>query len=121
MLADVKLLITVVLVAAACGPVRYVGEVTRGAATSFDRATALQADKHSPYHYTRAKEYLRAAREDAARADFQGANRFGLLAHEAADKAVEEAIAAGARGEKPSEAKTVDDEKPAEKLAPVKE
>jgi hypothetical protein len=74
-----------------CGPVVYVGEVTRNASDAVEAARAARADKYSPYYWTRANEYLHAAREEAAHADFQGANRFGRLATEAATKAIEEA------------------------------
>lgn len=75
----------------ACGPIAYVNEVTRRASTSVDAARAVQADKYAPYYWTRANQYLHQARVAAARADFQGANRFGKLASEAGDKAVVEA------------------------------
>ncbi|MCX5744683.1 MAG: DUF4398 domain-containing protein [Proteobacteria bacterium] len=110
------------LVVTACGPATYISEVTRGASTSIDRARSLQADRYAPYYYTRAKEYLHAAREDAGRADFQGANRFGKLAREAADKASEDAIAAAADPSK----RPLEDPRPHRsdaptKLAPVKD
>lgn len=76
--------------AAACGPVAYINQVTRDASTKVDRAKALEADKYSPYWWTRATTYLRMAREVAAHADFQGANRFGRLSAEAAQKAADE-------------------------------
>jgi hypothetical protein len=75
----------------ACGPVRYVGQVNRRAADAVDAARAAKADRYAPYWWTLAVEYLRKAREVAAHADFQGANRFGRLAAEAADQAAEEA------------------------------
>lgn len=81
-------------VMAGCGPIAYVNQVTRDASTKVDRARELGADKYSPYWWTRATTYLRMAREVAAHADFQGANRFGRLSAEAADKAAEEAEAA---------------------------
>lgn len=83
-------LLIVVVALGACGPIAYVNEVTRRAQTSVDTAKAAQADKYSPYYWTRANQYLHQARVAAARADFQGANRFGRLASEAGDKAVEE-------------------------------
>src|SRR5437867_480311 len=76
---------------AGCGPIAYVNQVTRDAATKVDRAKELQADKYSPYWWTRATQFLHMAREVAAHADYQGANRFGRLASEAADKAAVEA------------------------------
>ncbi|HVK85830.1 MAG TPA: DUF4398 domain-containing protein [Kofleriaceae bacterium] len=92
------LLITIVIAASACGPVVYVNEVTRRASTAVEEARAVQADKHSPYYWTRATQYLHQAKVLAAHSDFQGANRFGRLASEAAAKATEEANAAGAKG-----------------------
>ena len=76
---------------AACGPIAYVNEVTRKASDSVDEAKAAQADKYSPYYWTRATQYLHQAMVLAAHADFQGANRFGRLANDAAKKATVEA------------------------------
>ena len=56
-----------------------------------DKAREAQAQKYSPYYWTRAKLYLHMAREVAAHADFQGATRFGRLATEAAELAEAEA------------------------------
>ncbi len=78
---------------AGCGPVTYVGEV-RTAADAVEAARAVHADKYAPYWWTRANQYLHKANEIAAHADFQGANRFGRLATEAASKATEEATLA---------------------------
>ncbi len=77
-----------------CGPIIYVNEVTRRASSAVDEARAAQADKYAPYHWTRATEYLRKARELAAHADMQAANRYGRLATEAAELALEEAVTA---------------------------
>ena len=77
-----------------CGPIAYVNQVTREAQDAVDAAKAAEADKYSPYYWTRATQYLHKAREDVEHADFQGANRFGLLATEAAKKAIEEAMVA---------------------------
>lgn len=76
---------------AGCGPIAYINQVPRDAAPKVERARQLGADKYSPYWWTRAVVYLNMAREVAAHADYQGANRFGRLASEAADKAAEEA------------------------------
>lgn len=86
-----RVLACVVAVAAGCGPVSYVNQVTQGAASSVDAAREAQAEKYAPYYWVRANEYLRMAREDVARADFQGAIKFGKLSREAGDKAQEEA------------------------------
>jgi sRNA-binding protein len=76
---------------AGCGPVAYVNEVTRRADDAVEEARRAEADKLAPYWWTRATEYLHKARENAARADFQGANRFGRLATEAAQQAIVDA------------------------------
>src|SRR5215831_11425436 len=90
------------LAAAGCGPIRYVGDVTRRASDAVDAARAAQADKYAPYWWTRATQYLHKAREVAAHADFQGASRFGRLAAEAADRAAADArIAAGDPSKRP--------------------
>ena len=77
---------------AACGPVTYVGDVTRKANDAVAAARAVQAEKYAPYWWTRATQYLHQARVEAAAADFQAANRFGRLAAEAADQARDEAL-----------------------------
>ena len=77
----------------ACGPIAYVGQVTLRADDAVEAARAAEADKYSPYWWTRAKEYLYMAREVAGHADYQGANHFGRLAEEAAIKAKAEAEA----------------------------
>lgn len=76
---------------AACGPIAYVSDVTVNADNAVEAARAAQAEKLAPYWWTRATEYLHKARENAARADFQGANRFGRLAQEAAEQAIADA------------------------------
>lgn len=75
----------------ACGPIGYVQNV-RGASTAVEEARAVNAAKYAPYEWTRAVEYLHAARAEAAMADFEAANRFGRLATEAATKAKADAI-----------------------------
>ncbi len=91
MMQPMRAVLFVVAVLTGCGPIAYVNQVTREASTKVDRARELEAEKWSPYWWTRATTYLRMAREVAAHADFQGANRFGRLAAEAADKAIFEA------------------------------
>ncbi len=78
----------------ACGPIVYVSEVTRSASTNVEAARAAQADKYAPYWWTRATQYIHQARVKAAYADFEGANRFGRLANEAAKQAITEAAIA---------------------------
>jgi hypothetical protein len=88
---------------AGCGPIVYVSQVHQ-ASDAVDSARSLHADQYAPYWWTRATEYLAKAREVAAYADFQGANRFGQLAAESAQKAIEEAKVTAAD---PSKASTI--------------
>ena len=78
--------------ATGCGSVLYVNQVTRKASTSVAAAKAAEADVYAPYHYTLAVRYLHKAREEAAAADFQAANRFGRLSYEAGEQARELAV-----------------------------
>jgi len=86
----------VVALSGGCGPIEYVNTVTRSASSAVSSARAADAEKLSPYWWTRAVEYLHQARVLAAHSDFQAANRFGRRATEAANKAREEALAGGA-------------------------
>ena len=87
------LLFALALALTACGPIAYFNQVTITADTKVEEARAVNADKLSPYWWTRATQYLRMAREVAAHADFQGANHFGRLSAEAADQAIAESTA----------------------------
>jgi hypothetical protein len=91
MMPPMRWLACAVLALAACGPVAYVGQVTFKADGAVDEARRAHAEQFSPYWWTRANQYLRMAREVAGHADYQGANKFGRLAAEAAEKAKEEA------------------------------
>lgn len=91
MMAAMRPWVIALALTAGCGPIAYINQVPRDAAPKVERARQLQADKYSPYWWTRAVVYLHMAREVAAHADYQGANRFGRLAAEAAEKAAEEA------------------------------
>ncbi len=85
-----RVAVLVIALASACGPIAYVHQVTISADDAVEEARAAQAEKYSPYWWTRAINYLHMARVVAAHADYQGANRFGRLATEAALKAKEE-------------------------------
>jgi hypothetical protein len=87
----VRRLALVFAMLAACGPIGYVQNV-RSASTAVEEARAVNAAKYAPYEWTRAVNYLHAARAEAAMADFEAANRFGRLATEAATKAKTDAI-----------------------------
>jgi hypothetical protein len=85
----------VVIVVALAGQVR--SSISMGDAAGIERgrrSTRCRADKYSPYYWTRATEYLRKARELAAHSDMQEANRYGRLATEAAELALEESTTA---------------------------
>ena len=81
----------------ACGPVTYINEVTRRASGDVEAARAAQADQYAPYWYTLAVEYLRKAREEAAHADYETANRLGKKASLAARQALEVALSEARR------------------------
>lgn len=95
----------VIAALAGCGPVTYIGQVARGASREVEAARAAQAELYAPYWFTLAVAYLDKAREEAAEADFQAANRLGEKASRAARKAIEvtarrkaEAAGGGAAG-----------------------
>jgi hypothetical protein len=113
-----RMRVVLLLVLAACGPVAYVGQVTIKADDAVEAARQAEADKYSPYYWTRATQYLHMAREVAAHADYQGANRFGRLATEAALKAKEEAEAAA---HDPSKRPLNMQTAPAKDVAPAKD
>jgi hypothetical protein len=110
---------------AACGPIVYVNEVTRRADDAVAEARHAEAEKYAPYWWTRATQYLHKARERAAHADFQGANRFGRLATESARQAVVDAQDPSKRPidleAKEAPAPTPSKEAPATAPPPVKE
>lgn len=88
--------VALIATATACGAVGYVSRVTLSASSSVEAAEVVNAEQYAPYEYTRAKEYLHKAREEASYADFQAANRFGKLAHEAAVEARKLSVARAA-------------------------
>ncbi len=73
--------------AGACGPVTYINQVPRKAQAELEAAEAVNAAERAPYYYTLAVHYLRRARQEAARADYGAANRFGRKAENAARQA----------------------------------
>ncbi|MBL4633659.1 MAG: DUF4398 domain-containing protein [Kofleriaceae bacterium] len=96
-------------IANGCGPVEYINQVSRKASSEVEAAKSVKADKYSPYWYTLAVEYLNKAREEAAHADYQAANRFGKRSAEAAAKARELAVK---RAADPSSIPVVPDSSP---------
>ena len=126
MIVAMRRWVLVACLAAGCGPVAYVSQVTFDADSAVTAARAAQAEKYSPYWWTRATQYLHMAREVAGHADFQGANRFGRLASEAAKQAKAEAEVAAARGPVPAKPDDVapakpDEPAPAKDVAPAKD
>lgn len=99
---------------AACGPIEYVSSVTRTASSAVDEARAVDAERLAPYWWTRAVEYLHKARELAAHAHFQAANRFGRLSTEAATQAKADAIRRAA------DPRLMDEITPPRRLTPAK-
>jgi hypothetical protein len=97
---------------AGCGPIEYVNQVTRKASSEVSAARAVGAERWAPYHFTLAVEYLDKAREEASRADYQAANRFGRKSHEAAARARELALERARKGEEPGPPPLPDDDKP---------
>ena len=63
-----RLGVIALVVAAACGPVAYVHQVTMSADDAVEAARAAHAEKYSPYWWTRANEYLHMARVVAGHA-----------------------------------------------------
>lgn len=80
-------LLALALPAAGCGPIEYVNQVSSKAASAVAAAKAVRADRHAPYEYTAAEEYLHKAREEAGHSAFQVAIDYGRKAEELADKA----------------------------------
>ena len=76
-----------VFLAAGCGPVEYLSQVSGRAATALAQAQRAGAEKDAPYEYTAANEYLHKAREEAARSAYQVAIEYGRRAEEMAIKA----------------------------------
>ena len=76
-----------------CGPIEYMNQVTRRAATAVEAAKAVNADKWAPYEYTCAVEYLHKAREEEAAAQHEPAIAFGHKAEDTAEKARQLSIA----------------------------
>jgi hypothetical protein len=79
--------------AGACGPVQYINQVPRKAQAELEAAEAANAAERAPYYYTLAVHYMRRARQEAARADYGAASRFGRKAEEAARQARAIAVA----------------------------
>lgn len=110
-----------------CGPVEYVAQVGGRASSSLAQARREKADELAPYEYTAAGEYLKKAREEAGRSQFQTALEYGKIAEEMADRsralARERKAGRGWDAPAPSDTRTKEkvlpaDETPAVKPAP---
>lgn len=86
------------LIGFGCGPVEYLNQVTRRAATAHAAAEKVDAEKLAPYEYWTSKEFLHKSRELAGYARYQLAIEYGRKAEEAALKA--RAIALEAKGQR---------------------
>jgi hypothetical protein len=91
--------IGLLLLAAACGPVQYVSDVTLDATRAVRNAKEAHAADLAPYEYTFAAESLHKARELAGQSRWQEALRFGADAikygHEAEHIAREKSLRPG--------------------------
>ncbi len=72
---------------AACGPIEYVNQVAARATSAVAAAKQVRADRHAPYEYTAAQEYLNKAREEAGQSAYQVSIEYGHKAEELAIKA----------------------------------
>jgi hypothetical protein len=112
--------LVVPLVLAGCiGPIDYLNTVARKARRAVAEAEAVNAEKLSPYEYWSAVTYLRMAREKAARADFEDANKYGKKSVEMGELAKKLATEKASQGPNatetpPEEAPVVIEPKPGE-------
>ena len=104
-----------------CGPITYVNQVTRRASAQVASAKSAQADKYAPYWYTLAVEYLHKAREEAASADYEAANRLGRRSEQAAKLARKYAIERAADPAFQPVKSESDQTKESERLAPLED
>ena len=70
-----------------CGPVEYVAQVGGRASSALAQARRERADVLAPYEYTGAGEYLKKAKEEAGRSQFDTALAYGKRAEELANRA----------------------------------
>lgn len=63
---------------------------------AFEKAALAGAEKHAPYEYWRAKEYLAKAREEAGYSDFEIAVDYCRIARKAAEQGLASTRARGA-------------------------
>lgn len=120
-MTPIRLVLSLVaaLLAVGCGPIEYVNQVTRKASSEVAAARSVNAEEWAPYYFTLAVEYLQKAHEEASRADYQAANRFGRKSHSAAIKAREIAVERARKGEKPGPPPELDDKDDNAGVAPL--
>jgi hypothetical protein len=90
--------VTPVLLWGCIGPIDYLNTVARKARRAVAEAKAVNSEKLSPYEYWSAVTYLRMAREKAAHADYEDANKYGAKAVEMGELAKKLAAEKGAEG-----------------------
>lgn len=98
------------LLAGCIGPIDYLNTVARKARRAVAEAEAVNAQKLSPYEYWSAVTYLQMAREKAAHADFEDANKYGGRAVKMGELAKRQASEKAAEG--PTAAETPPEEAP---------
>jgi hypothetical protein len=81
------LALSISFIAIGCGPIRYVGQVSRRASAALDEARLQKADVLAPYELTMATAYELKAREVAGLGRFELAIAYGRRASEMAEKA----------------------------------
>ena len=81
------LLLGLALLAPGCGPIEYLNQVARKAATAVAEAQEAHAERWAPYEYWSAVEYLHKAREEGGYSDFEVAVEFARKAQTFAQQA----------------------------------
>jgi len=75
-----SLLLALVAMGSACGPIEYITTITFQAQKAIDQAKAANAPEYAPYEWTLAEEHLMKARELGGYARFQEAVDYGKTA-----------------------------------------
>jgi len=108
----------VLLSAAACGPVEYMGQVGIRGSKELAAASEIKADRHAPYEYWSARCYLKRAREKAGYGDYGDAVRYGRKS-ELMSREAQKLIRSGQLAENPTETENSAGEDSAPKKKPV--
>ena len=91
--------VVVPMVLAGCiGPIDYLNTVARKARRAVAEAESVNAEKLSPYEYWSAITYLKMARQKAAQADFEDANKYGKKSVEMGELAKRQATEKASEG-----------------------